>query len=275
MKRFLSFFVITTMFLTLILCGCDSGQIDRGKELKQAMDTCDNKWSQSFPAGTATFDQVADYIAGWGGNAGLDVTKKAEHYIVLTNPSTKGQKKTPSVTMALSVDPAHLRDNVPLISLGMTSVLGPMEHGKIRLIVMEDSEETPLGAESVAGKYLKCDHFIWLAKGGNAMVYTAGPMSAEGKLSCKAGRTSPEYTNAFKISIHIPEHLNPYSYDKSTSMPNPINVLGDLLASAKSSGRLFEIASFTAKDNGDYLPCEANTVVVIDDNNVEAFQKKF
>ena len=49
----------------------------------------------------------------------------------------------------------------------------------------------------------------------------------------------------------------------------------DLLASAKSSGRLFEIASFTAKDNGDYLPCEAKAVVVIDDNNVEAFKKRF
>lgn len=275
MRRFLSVFIIIIMGLSLILCGCESGQIDRGKELKNVMDTCDSKWSQAFPTGTASFPQVADYIAGWGGNAGLEVTKNAEHYIVLTNPATKGQKKTPSVTMCISLDPVKLRDSFKLLSLGMTSILGPVEHGRIRLIVAEDSEHGYPGAESINSKYLKCDHFVYIYKGSSGMVYTAGPMSAQGKLSCKAGRTSPKYENAFRISIQIPSTLNPYNYDKDSSLPNPINVLGDLLASAKSSGRLFEIASFTAKDNGDFLPCEAKAVVVIDDNNVEAFQKRF
>ncbi len=275
MKRFLFVFVLICIVIATVLCGCEPQQIDRGSELKQVMDTCDSKWSQAFPTGTATFDQISDYIAGWGGNAGLDVTKKSEHYLVLTNPATKGKKKVPSVALCVSVDPSHLRDCVSLLSLGMTNALGPMEHGKIRLIVTESNEDGFPGADSISSKYMNCDHFIHLYRGSSAMVYTAGPMSALGTMSFHAPRKSPSYSNAYKIHLTIPENIDPYSYDKASSLPNPINVVGDLLASAKSSGRLFEIASFTAKDNGDFLPCEATAVVVIDDNNVEAFQKRF
>lgn len=275
MRRFLSFFIIFIMCFATILCGCSSNQIDREKELKQAMDTCDNQWSQAFPTGSTTFQQLSNHIAGWGSNAGLKVTKEAKHYIVLTNPATKGYKKTPSVTIAIAVDPAKLRSQVSMLSLGMTSVLGPMEHGKIRLIVTEATDTEYPGAASINPKYLKCDHFIYLYKGGSDIVYTTGPLAGQGKLSCKARRTEPKYTNAFEISLQIPQQLDPYSFEKESSMPNPINVIGDLLASAKSSGRLFEIASFSAEDNGVFLPSSAKAVVVIDDNNVEAFQKKF
>ncbi len=275
MKRFFPVLFALMMTLTLILSGCGEQQIDRSKELQQVMDTCDSQWTQTFPDGTATFSQIADFAAGWGENAGLKITKKTDHYIVLTNSSTKGQKKSPNVTVYLSVDPQSLRGSVPKLSLGLSSLLGPVKHGRIRLIIAEAGEEDYPGAEALSSKYMKCDHFIYLYDGGSAAVYTAGPMTAQGNLSCNAARKSPDYDNAYRISIKIPEQIDPYSFDKSTSLPNPINVVGDLLASAKSSGRLFEIASFTATDNGDYLPSEAKAVVVIDDNNVEAFQKRF
>ncbi len=279
MKRFFAFFTAFIMVLGIFLCGCGDGQIDRNKELKQVLDTCDSKWSQSFPTGTASFDQVEDYIAGWGSSAGLEVTKIADHYMVLTNPATKGNKKTPSVTVAVTVDPASLRNAEPLLSLGMTSILGPTEHGRLRLIVTESASEGSgqlfPGAEQVKSKYLKCDHFIYLYGGDSAMVYTDGPLTSVCNLSSSAKRKKPDYTNAYELTVTVPERLDPYDFDKEHYVPNPINVLGDLLASAKSAGRLFEIASFTCEDNGQYLPSEAKAVVVIDDNNVEAFQKRF
>lgn len=275
MKRFLPIFFILILCLCCGVCGCGEQQIDRGKELQKAMDTCDTKWSQAFPEGTATFEQIADFIAGWGGNAGMKVTKKTEDYIVLTNAATRGQKKSPTVTTALSIDPSHLRDNVPLLSLGMTSLLGPAEHGRLRLIVMEGYEDDYPGAGDLPGKYMDCDHFIYLYRGGSNAVYTAGPMTAAGNMTCRASRKASSFDNAFRITVHIPETIDPYSFERASSLPNPINVIGDLLASAKSSGRLFEIASFTARDCGPYLPSEAKAVVVIDDNNVEAFQKRF
>ncbi|MBQ9016038.1 MAG: hypothetical protein IJ109_07935 [Firmicutes bacterium] len=275
MRRFFSVFICIVLLIGVFLCGCSEKQIDRGKELKRAMDTCDSKWSQTFPKGTADFSQIADYIAGWGGNAGLDITKTADHYIVLTNPATKGMKKSPSVTMSVSVDPEKLRSDVPLLSLGMTSLLGPLQHGRLRLIVTDSTDLAYPGAEELDSKYLKCDHFIQLDTAGSDKIYTAGPMNCTGTLTCSVKRRAPQYGNAFRIAIHIPEQIDPYAFEQGQSLPSPVNVVGDLLASAKSSGRLFEIASFTAKENGAFLPSDAEAVVVIDDNNVESFQKRF
>lgn len=275
MRRFFTVFITLILLSGFFLFGCSEEQIDRGKELRPVMETCDSKWTLDFPDGTASFKQVADYIARWGENAGLKITKKADHYIVLTNPATNGMKKEPSVTLSVSVDPAKLRSDGPQLSLGMASVLGPLQHGRLRLIITETSDQLYPGAEELAPKYLKCDHFINLCMSNSDKIYTAGPMSSTGLLTCAAKRISPEYTNAFRISIHIPDGIDPYVYDKEHSLPNPVNVIGDLLASAKSSGRLFEIASFTAKENGSFLPTDAKAVVVIDDNNVEAFQTRF
>lgn len=276
MKRF--FFVCASLciLLTILLCGCGEEQPDRGEELRAAMKSSDSTLSQAFPEGTAaSFSQIADFIAGWGGSTGLDVTKIEDHYVVLTNPATKGQKKTPTVTTVVAMNPDDINAGVSQLSLGMSSVLGPADHGRLRLIVTEASDNVYPGAEEVSGKYLDCDHLICLYGGGSASVYTAGPMSAKGTLTCSAGRKKPSYDNAFTIRLSIPDRLDPYVFEKEDSLPNPINVLGDLLASAKSSGRLFEIASFTAKENGNLLPSEAKAVVVVDDNNVEAFRKRF
>ena len=47
----------------VFLFGCSEEQIDRGKELRPVMETGDSKWTLDFPDGTASFRQLADYIA--------------------------------------------------------------------------------------------------------------------------------------------------------------------------------------------------------------------
>ena len=276
MKRFLSTMICLMLFLTLILCGCgETSQVDRDKELKEIMSALGSRWEESFPDGVLSFRQIEDYIADWCDDEDIEVTKRTDHYIVLTSEATKGQKKTPSVTFACTMDPDDPDSGVHTLSLGMASLLGPLQHGRIRLIVTESSGDKFPGASTLDSESLDCAHCIHLYPGSSAMVYTAGALSSVCKLSAGAKRVRPSYTNAYKIKVAIPENADPYNFEKEHAVPNPVNVLGDLLAYAKSSGRLFEIASFKAKENGDYLPAVATAVVVIDDNNVEAFQKRF
>lgn len=278
MKRFLTVFIIMALALAFFLCGCGEEEVDRSQELKDTMSQCDAAWDESFPSDSESeisFTKIADHIAVWCANNGLEVTEKADHYVVLTNSATKGKKDAPSFTICCPVDPAELDDTKSQLSLAMTGVLGPKDHGRLRLIVTESLDGEYPGAEQLDSKYKDCDHFIYLYKGGSDSVYTAGPLSSECRLSCDSDRTEPSYTNAYKITVSIPDHLDPYTYDKEKTLPNPINVLGDLLASAKSSGRLFEIASFSSKQTDEFLPRKASVTVVIDSNNVEAFQKRF
>ncbi len=276
MKRFLSCMTCLMLFLTLMLCGCgEEPQVDRDKELKEIMTACDSRWEEAFPDEILSFRQIEDYLADWSRDEGIEVTKRTDHYIVLTSEATKGQKETPSVTFVCSMDPANPDSGAETLSLGMTSLLGPLQHGPIRLIVTEATADRFPGAVTLDSKYLDCAHCIRLYPGSSDMVYTAGALSSVCRLTAKIKRADPSYTNAFRIRVMVPENADPYTFDKEHAVPNPVNVLGDLLAYAKSSGRLFEIASFEAEENEDYQPAKATAVVVIDNNNVEAFQKRF
>ncbi|MBQ6401188.1 MAG: hypothetical protein IJI20_02765 [Firmicutes bacterium] len=276
MKRFFLLTAALCLVLTLILAGCTTGEVDRYKELQSAMKSNDMELSAAFLESASSFADVSAFLKIWAANADLEVSSDKEHYIVIKNPATDGWKDKPTTTLQCHVDPAHIRQDLDLLSLSMACLLGPLEHGKITLMVTEDDEEDLFGgAKTVKKKSLKKKHLIHLELDDSAMVYTLGAVAATGHMSCKAGRTEPEYTEAYRITMTIPRHADPFTFDKEKSNPNPVETIGNLLASNKSAGRLFEIASFTSEVEKGFLPHEASAVIVLDENNVESFTKKF
>ena len=101
----------------------------------------------------------------------------------------------------------------------------------------------------------------------------------------RTGLNTSEIVADFKsfssFSVYMPvsyTHLtsayaDPFDFD--THYPNPVETIGSLLATEKSSGNLFQLVSFDCKVDNGYTPGSATAVVVIDDNDVESFTKKF
>lgn len=275
-KQLLALSAALILVFTMILAGCGPGEVDRYKELQSAMKTSDMELSAAFLENASSFEEVSGVLKIWAVNAGLEVTSEKEHYMIIRNPATEGFKDAPKTTLQCHVDPKHIRKDIDLLSLSMACLLGPIEHGRISLMVTEDDEEDLFGgAATVKKKSLKKNHLIHLETDDSAMVYTSGAVAATGHMTCKASKAEPEYTEAFEIAMTIPQHADPFAFDKENSNPNPVETIGNLLASAKSSGRLFEIASFTSETEEGFLPHSAKAIVVIDENNVEAFTKKF
>ena len=275
MKRFLALFCTLIMVVGLF-CGCDGEEVDRSKELQSAMKANDKELSATFLENASSFDEVSEYLKTWAEKAGLEIAAEKDHYIIIRNPATAGYEDADPTTLQCHVDPLHLRKDLDLLSMSMACLLGPMQHGKILLMVTENDEEDLFtGAQTLKKKNITDRHIIHLEMAGSAMVYTSGAYGMSSNLTCKAPRREPEYTRAYTIDFSIPRHADPYAFDKANNYPNPIETIGNLLASAKSSGRLFEIASFESESESGFLPHRATAVVVIDENNVENFQKRF
>ncbi len=276
MPRFLPVFLLILLSVGIILGGCTEGEVDRNKELQAAMKSNDVELSAAFLENASSFKQVSDFLEQWAANAGLEVSSTHDHYIILRNPATEGYGDVPTTTLQCRVNPEKIRSDSKLLSLSMACLLGPVQHGKITLMVTEGGEDDDyVGAETVKKKSLKEKHLIHLEMGGSAMVYVSGAQAMTGNMSCDAPATEPKYTQAYRITCTIPDGADPYRHDKSHDYPNPIETIGNLLASAKSSGRLFEIASFNSKTTEGSIPHTASAVVVIDENNVEAFTERF
>ena len=281
MKRittvFLSLAAVSVMFFALLgLTGCSESEADRTEELSASMKVFYNELDEAFPEKIYSFEAVTRYLADWAEAQGLEVRSVKDHYIIISNPSTKGTKDADFNVIQCTVDTENVHGDLHELSLAMAALLGPVQHGRIKLIVTESVGNLFPGAADLKKKSIKGDHFIQIRETGKNQVYTRGALESSCTFSTRDDMTEPEYTNAFLITFTMDRYFaDPYLYDKKHRYPNPAEIIGELLASAKSSGRLFEVASFEAESEDRFIPHTAKAVVVIDDNNVEAFQKRF
>lgn len=275
MKRLLPVILSFLLISMTVMTGCSDTKINRNEELKDAYETAYATLKESFEEDSCDYDLISDFLKSWAESSGVEVEAQADHYTVLMNPASEGNSAKHTTVLQLSLDTEDIQPDLKTLSLGLASLLGPEEHDNIRLIVTEIQDGNFLGANDVSAKYLKCDDFINLSKSSNYCVFVSGSDTATATITEKAGRRAPKYSKAFEISMSFNKYADPFKFDKNNNYPDPIDTVGNLLATAKSAGRLFEIASFNSEANDGYMPYSVKTVIVIDENNIEGFKSRF
>ncbi len=274
MRRF-SIAILTVVLMTsaVFLSGCSLGAPDRETELKDTLSTTYSELNSTFSGKTGKYSLVAEYLTSWAKSNDLTVKESAEHYMVIVNPATDGCEKKESTVLECAVKTADFDNSMEPLAVSMTSLLGPETHGKITLIVTENNEGNMIGAASVDPKYYQCDNFINMEYSRDIQLLTSGSYTFSSTMSADLQMTSPSYSRAYTITMSTSAYADPFNFD--SHYPNPVETIGSLLATEKSSGNLFQLVSFDCKTENGYTPSSATAVVVIDDNDVESFTKKF
>lgn len=275
MKRFTSILIAFLFVAATVLSGCTDGEVNRSEELKEVLKTAQSNLSTTFSEDTCDYELVSDYLKSWAESSGMKIEAEEDHYTVLFNPANEGNSKKKTTVLQCAVHTDDIQRDLNTLAMGLSCLLGPNEHDNIRLIVTEINNGEYIGAESINSKYLQCTDFINFSNSRDYSLYITGAETAVATIKSKANRKAPEYGKAYEITMSFDKHADPYRFDKHNNYPDPITVIGNLLATSKSSGRLFEIASFTSEAQDGYMPHKATAVIVIDDNNVDGFTKKF
>lgn len=273
MRRFFILAVISALMSMVFLSGCSAGAADRESELKDTLKSTYEDLTSTFSGNDGKYSLVSEYLYSWAKKNGLEVSENADNYMVITNPATEGCEKKESTVLQCAVKTADMDNSMQPLAVSLTSLLGPESHGKITLIVTEDSDGQLIGASSVNPKYYQCDNFINMQYGSETRLLTSGSNALTSNMTADIDTSSPSYSKAFTITMSMSEYADPYDFD--THYPNPVETIGALLATEKSSGNLFQLASFNCKYESGYTPSSATAVVVIDDNDVDSFTKKF
>ena len=275
MKRLSPLLVAFIFTVVTVLSGCSGGEINRSEELKGVYETAQENLEKSFQAETCDYDLVTEFLEAWAEGSGVEVEKTADHYTSLLNPATgKGSAKNTTI-LQCSVHTDDIHSDIKALAMGLACLLGPKEHDNIRLIVTEIDNGQRLGADEVDAKLLKCTDFINLSNSSNYSLSVTGSETATATIKTKATTNAPHYGQAFQITMNFDKYADPYRFDKKNNYPDPITTIGNLLANAKSSGKLFEIASFTSESVEGYMPHKVKAVIVIDANSVESITNRF
>ena len=274
MKKFFVFFVSCVMMLSMVLSGCGSADADRQEELNDSLEKTYEELTATFSGETGEYELIAEYLQSWASKNDITIAADEKNYIVLKNPATEGSEDEDSTTLQCTIDTSSFSTSLQSLAISLTSLLGPLEHGDITLLITETTDGEYKGAAAVSPKYLSGDNFINIAQNDDVELHTAGAHASAASMTADIPESDPYYGNAYTITMKISGYHDPFNND-TADYPNPVEVIGNLLASEKSSGQLFQLASFNCEAKAGYVPTSATAVVVIDDNDINSFEKKF
>ena len=155
----------------------------------------------------------------------------------------------------------------------MTTLYSSTNHGDIKGIFTIIENGDPTGAESLNKAYLECDNFIDMTYSSDEMLCNSISTTSDMQAYKELNITSPQYTEAYRITLS--GKADQSAYKSRGTYPNAIKTIGDLLASCQSSTILFELADFNGGDDTTKLPAQATATIVLHENDVESFTKKF
>ena len=273
MKRLLPLIFSFIFMASLTLAGCS--EPDRNGELHEFLSLNEDSYSEVFTEDEAPFSAFAEYMNEWAAANSVEIVYQGDHSMVLKNSATKGYEDEPDCVLLCSFNSQRASSCKDIIATGQTSLLGPTEHGDISLAITEYAGSRLIGIEELPSKYIECDNLINLNTGNNNNILTSGPVSGKSKFHYSSKKAETNYVQAFEITLSMPEYTDPFDFVKGSNYPNPINTIGSFLASNKSGGKLFDIASFTSEAKPGYTPYRASAVIVVDANHVESFKSKF
>lgn len=274
MKRFLPLLLALMLCAGLFMTGCGSQDAERSEELQKTMERTYNELTATFSGATGEYPLVAEYLRSWAKKNEVKVIEDSEHYMVISNPATEGCEKSETTALQCSVDTKDFANCLQPLALSLTALLGPESHGDISLIITETDKGQYIGAASADPKFYDCDHFINLQHSEDIRLYTGGCYELTADMNNDITMKEPSYPNAYAITMTTAGYNDPFTFE-GEHYPNPVEVIGSLLANAKSSGDLFQLASFECDSTDGYTPKSATAIVVIDENDVESFTKKF
>ncbi len=272
-RLFISAVAVIVFTVSLFLGGCSLGEQSREDELKSTLKTTYDELNSTFSGDTGKYSLVSEYLYSWAKKNELTVAENQDSYMVIENPATGGYEDSESTVLQCAVDTSHLNASMQPLAVSLTALLGPESHGPISLIITEIDSGNYTGAASVKPEYYECDNFINIQYGNETSLLTSGSDAFTGTMTSDISTSSPSYSQAYSITMSTEGYSDPFDFE--LNYPNPVETIGSLLATQKSSGNLFQIASFNCEYAEGYTPVSATAVVVIDGNDVESFTKKF
>lgn len=273
MKRYFLLFIPLILILAMLLGSCSVGEVTRENELKTSLESTYDELSSTFSSSSGQYSLVSEYLKSWANKNDIEIAEEQENHMVMINPATEGFKDSETTVLQCSVETDNFNKSMQPLAIALSSLLGPEAHGKITLIVTENDNGEYTGATSVKDKYLQCDNFINIRQSDEMLLYKAGSYEMDSNMTASLETTAPSYSQAFAITMSTSGYNDPFDFD--THYPNPIETIGSLLATEKSAGQLFQLASFECESTDGYTPTSATAIVVVDSNDINSFTKKF
>ena len=273
MKKYIITIIPLILISVMFLSGCSLGEMNRENELKSSLESTYEELTSTFSGDSGQYSLVSEYLKSWAKKNSIERADSGSSDTILSNPATTGYENSEPTVLQCSIRTDDFRNSMQSLAISLTSLLGPEIHGNISLIVTEVDNGEFTGASAADPKYYSSGSFINIDNSDDIELVRAGSYEMDSTMTASLSTSASSYTHAYTITMSISGYHDPFSFENH--YPNPVETIGSLLATEKSSGKLFDLASFECESADGYTPTSATAVVVVNDNDVNSFTSKF
>ncbi len=274
MKKHLLLIVILLLMMTL-LPGCDALQEDSG-ENNEARIKIQEEYDSLLQASSKfyTMEDYAHYLLKWAAVKKVRASYDDAGNVIMSRTPSEGYSSQNSLNVSVPLNLKDIEKNGLAAATALTFLDTVTENNFMRLIFTNDEDPDHPGAAGLNKRFLNAANHIILqwddqSSEEELVIRTGGAGYTRYSMKKDIQTIPATYPIAYTISISGLEGGD--TSDLQSRKPNPVKILGDLLASWKSAGILFELASFEGGIQENRYPESASLTVLLNDNDIRRF----
>ena len=267
MKKIISFILIFALTITsCIFYGCTDNQ-DSEVTANELLTEKYDMFTELISSSSNNAD-IAKYLISWASENNINASYDKYSNVIMSSKATVGYEEVPSTIFHCTIDTDNVTQTAVAMSIATHIISSSENHGFMR-VLLTSSEN---GIDNVDLGYLTADNFISLDWNIENSILVGSAGNKYYTIEKDLQWTTPSYNQAYKISIH---GLKEADMNDTGNFPNPITIIGHLLASAKSNGIPIEIADFDGGISADTYPSSVYCTILINQKDVKAFKERF
>ncbi|NLY81583.1 MAG: aminoacyl-histidine dipeptidase [Clostridiales bacterium] len=277
--------ILIVLMLILLVTGCTKTNTGNFKVKKVDLSTYVETLSLDFSYGCST-SRFLDYMTNWAEQAKTDVKTDEHGNMIFSIAATEGYEKIKQTVICCNYNPSFFSSDITTIAMCQYLIENSENHGAYKVIFTNNALNEHQGALNLSDVYFdKGANVISLdySYKTHASLNTGNQFSSALKVDI-AKTDDNIFNSAYKIRItDIKEAVLD---EQVKQQPNPIKILGELMAYFKMKSMAYQLADLSYETAGGDFPLGAEFTILINDYNktnftdymdgkIESFNKKY
>jgi len=207
---------------------------------------------------------VTKYLVNWAENKGIDVTTDQHNNVIYSFDATEGLEDRNPTVILCGYDYTCIDAYTNSIVCALTIARDESAHGEFKIIFVSEEAGNKESAHKLTSYFDEDCEVFYLGNDSSSKIANTSAGFVEYQFEKDLSNVSPSYNKAYKITISGIEQQKITS--KTSSSPNPIKLLGNLLATFKSKSVLFDLVEFKGGGDNTLTPTEASITIVVSED---------
>ena len=218
---------------------------------------------------------VAHYLYNWAKNKEISGNILSKDVVMFTIPASSKETESAVTSVIVSeYDINNMTGHINSLASALTIARTIEDNGPVKIIFVPVSDGDKSAITTLSKEIIPDGAQVFFLEDNDKYIFsTATGGYSSYTVSKPIKYTKPIYTKAFKLSIS--GLASQYYTEVTAAQPNPIKVIGDLLAHFKTSLQLCELASFEGGENSGKNAASASATIVVDEEEQDSFIKDF